>query len=65
MPYAPNKFGVPCLGWVIVTRAHAIRRPGARGTFSAWGPLCSYLNGELYEDLYERLYNKVLSSDRR
>jgi hypothetical protein len=32
-----------------------------RGTFSVWGPLCSYLNGELYENLYERLCNKVLS----
>jgi hypothetical protein len=25
-------------------------------TFSACGPLCSYLNGELYEELYARLY---------
>ena len=40
-------------------------RSAARGTFSVWGPLCSYLNGELYEDLYERLYNKVLSHGTR
>ena len=31
-------------------------------TFSVRGPLCSYLNGELYEECYARLYNKVLSS---
>ena len=45
----------------MVTRARAPRQPGARGTFSVYGPLCSYLNGELYEGLYARLYNKVLS----
>ena len=34
----------------------------ARGAFSVWDPLRSNLNGEVYEDLHERLYNKVLSS---
>ena len=32
-------------------------------TFSVWGPPCSYLDGELYYELYGRC-NKVLSSDR-
>jgi hypothetical protein len=32
-------------------------------TCSARGPRCSYLNGELYEELYARQYNKFLSAD--
>ena len=34
---------------------------GTSCTFSVWGPLYSYLNGGLYEELYEGLRNKVLS----
>jgi hypothetical protein len=50
-------------------RAHRTSSTRGRGgTSGGWNflclrssPRCSYLNGEPYEDLYERLYDKVLS----